>query len=1833
MGNTVILEDFTSTDSFSLLDGIYTINKVDTGKYPTFFDVGESPSGLNDSLWSSTGKQGSFYFTNGMEENNLIPNLEAILGITSPTPTSIPTTGLTTAAHGVYVGVASEYDTSTSYNKSFDENQLSQTSDLIRSDGTNLYLLGGGVAGESDAIDSFLQGLGMQIYGPNNAGSSTNPNVWQITPSLTAISGTWDISQASSIGYLDDDGGSGGWATIESKGWNPFYNYNYGGGFPNPNTSQAANLGVNGSAANLQAHPDWWAGNGATFKGNGTVATFAALGTITNGNTYSVVLTNAGVSQTVTVTANSSDNTPSGIASALAAAITADVTDTYFESSSVTAVTNSDELWVSNAWSVNPVLEIYTTSGANPTFTDTTLINGASNSNFVVANYKDSQLDFTNPAVINHVVMNKVATWLAGDPAPGSMLSLSANDGAGYDQSAGTIATMHSINPFETNDPGFDWQGYNQNGVLVDADSESYWALINAAGKYDLQNEAPGENLYIGALEYASTTHPPSFAMEPNVYMESTELFDYSAYTIDEQLKDNANHGALVGVYRNWNIFLEGGYANPTAPDLLPSTVLTQMELFNDDHTLVLEGENAAGSGSQTPGYYMAGQMSFDTSVGNSTTMQNLLTNFYNSSFGPAATNMEDYYVSMEGIAADPNLSSPPTMMNFDGLAFGGFGEPLGTFGLPTTTPNFNIAVSDDLALQQAFPYLNSAENSLVTAYNNGHNASFTTAQFNADQARVDQVRMYEIYLFDEYKLESDYFALGANTTPAINSAAFNVILNDMTNEVTWVDSLTDTNLINVTNYTEDVQLYMWKKVKYFWANDPNGSSGLTVEGKGLLKASPGTPDPTPTQTVLNAAWSADQAILAISAAPTNLAASDVSSSENDLTWTNNAASPDAQTGLNIDRSTDGVTFTLLTSVGATVTSYHDTSANNTLNSYWYEIQSFNTSGNSIFNGPVQPLSATLTAPSSLSASAISTSQISLAWTNTNSIQTAVDIDRSTASTGGFTQIATVPGTVSNYTDSSLTDGTQYYYEVQATAGTSTTGFSNVAGAVTNLAAPSDLGATDISSSQINLNWTNNSTTAAGVDIDRSTDGSSWAQITTVSASTTAYSDTGLATGTYYYEVQAFNTAAGVSAFSNVASATTGGLAAPSGLTATAASTSQINLAWTDNDGGAATAYNIDRSTTSTGGFTQIATVGAGVAAYTNTGLTDGVKYYYEVDAVNAVTVSSFSNIANAITTLAAPSSLTAVAASSSQITLTWTANDSGSATAYDIDRSTTSTGGFAQVGTAGSGATAYSDTGLTASTLYYYVVDAVDSYTTSAFSNIAHATTSSGTLGAPSSLSATPASASQINLTWTDNDGGAATAYDVDRSTTSTGGFTQIGTAGAGATAYTDSSNLFPSTLYYYEVDAVNSSTTSAFSNIANATTPTNEVGNVATDYYYGTNNSSWNTQWASVTGALNHTTPSLTIQNNQGQALFPEDSGKTMSGNEAVMNKTQTLVDTFQTVLFSADTSGTIFQLVARSNTQETTFYTLKAYVGTVGSNLEFARTVSGTNTSIKKFTVSTIVPGTQYELEYEVLTLNTNTTDLYASIWQVGTTEPTTWQIATTDTNTHFQGTAGEDGMQLTLQAAAENTFTVDNYEEVNITNTNAAFTDNFQNSSITGWTPLTSSRWTVGVPSGAPGSYSVRYYINTSSYAEGTNNTLGEYSLLSQSGYTNVGDFTMTVDVAAGSTSTTGTGSNYAIVFGYQNSTNYYFMEFNAISGATKLYKVVGGATPVPIGTTTGGQILDTNYHAIKIQHIGTGITVWYDGDQILTTTDATFIGGEIGLGALNDAAYFDNVIIG
>jgi transcriptional regulator CtsR len=179
------------------------------------------------------------------------------------------------------------------------------------------------------------------------------------------------------------------------------------------------------------------------------------------------------------------------------------------------------------------------------------------------------------------------------------------------------------------------------------------------------------------------------------------------------------------------------------------------------------------------------------------------------------------------------------------------------------------------------------------------------------------------------------------------------------------------------------------------------------------------------------------------------------------------------------------------------------------------------------------------------------------------------------------------------------------------------------------------LAAAAASSTQVNLSWTDTASNEDGFAIERSTSGGAFAQIATVGANTTSYQNTGLTASTsYQYRVRAYNSG-GNSAYSNTASVTTpagGGTvpAAPSNLSASAASSSQINLAWTDNAGDE-TGFSIERSTGG-GAYAQIATVGANVTSYQNTGLTASTTYSYRVRASNAAGFSAYSNTSSATT-------------------------------------------------------------------------------------------------------------------------------------------------------------------------------------------------------------------------------------------------------------------------------------------------------------------------------------------------------------------------------------------------------------------------------------------------------------------------------------------------------------------------------------------------------------------------------------------------------------------------
>lgn len=80
---------------------------------------------------------------------------------------------------------------------------------------------------------------------------------------------------------------------------------------------------------------------------------------------------------------------------------------------------------------------------------------------------------------------------------------------------------------------------------------------------------------------------------------------------------------------------------------------------------------------------------------------------------------------------------------------------------------------------------------------------------------------------------------------------------------------------------------------------------------------------------------------------------------------------------------------------------------------------------------------------------------------------------------------------------------------------------------------------------------------------------------------------------------------------------------APSKLTATPVSHNQINLAWTDNSSNE-TGFELVRSTTSNGTYSQVTTVGANTTTYTDSGLLASTRYFYKVRAIGAGNASDY---------------------------------------------------------------------------------------------------------------------------------------------------------------------------------------------------------------------------------------------------------------------------------------------------------------------------------------------------------------------------------------------------------------------------------------------------------------------------------------------------------------------------------------------------------------------------------------------------------------------------------
>lgn len=359
--------------------------------------------------------------------------------------------------------------------------------------------------------------------------------------------------------------------------------------------------------------------------------------------------------------------------------------------------------------------------------------------------------------------------------------------------------------------------------------------------------------------------------------------------------------------------------------------------------------------------------------------------------------------------------------------------------------------------------------------------------------------------------------------------------------------------------------------------------------------------------------------------------------------------------------------------------------------------------------------------------------------------------------------------------------------------------------------APANAAANALNASNIQITW-DEVAGAAGYHVFRSTtENGTYVQVGDITA--TSFLDTGLAPNTtYYYRITAYD-ADGDGPLSAVTSATTAAaLDAPQNLTAIAVGPTRIDTSW-DAVAGAAR-YNVYRSTTATGPYELVGLTT--VPSYADVGLAPNTTYYYRVAAAAGNTEGPLSNIAAATTDadIPAPANVVATPVSQTQINTTWDAVPN--AIAYVVYRSTTPDGTYQYVGTTTE--PAFSDTGLTPNTTYYYRVAAVVGGVEGSPSAYAAATTFPAVPvpPAPANVHAQALSCTEILVAWDASAG--AEGYNVYRSTSPDGPYQLVGTTAA--PDFIDT-GLSPSTTYYYIIQAYEGGQFSQQSTPASATTP----------------------------------------------------------------------------------------------------------------------------------------------------------------------------------------------------------------------------------------------------------------------------------------------------------------------------------------------------------------------------------------------------------------------------
>lgn len=268
---------------------------------------------------------------------------------------------------------------------------------------------------------------------------------------------------------------------------------------------------------------------------------------------------------------------------------------------------------------------------------------------------KTSKPCYANPEVIAKAI--KYALNHFEKNPESEMVSVSAPDGLGFCtcelcQKQARVTELRDIG-------GGVWFGTNPDGQEVSVASETIFNMANQVAKA-VAAKYPTKR--VGILGYSAYSHPPSFKLEPSIYVEVTAGYKRTPLTAEQQREGFGRVASALGVYEYFDVeqwaWDQPGKAKAAQLEKVQAAIRT----YYENNFRSLSGESSDNFGPNGVGYYAITRLLWDSKQD----IRKIEEEFYTNAFGPAAEPIKRLYRRWE---SDPKHDAPALKLAYADLA------------------------------------------------------------------------------------------------------------------------------------------------------------------------------------------------------------------------------------------------------------------------------------------------------------------------------------------------------------------------------------------------------------------------------------------------------------------------------------------------------------------------------------------------------------------------------------------------------------------------------------------------------------------------------------------------------------------------------------------------------------------------------------------------------------------------------------------------------------------------------------------------------------------------------------------------------------------------------------------------------------------------------------------------------------------------------------------------------------------------------------------------------------------------------------------------------------